>query len=325
MVQSIERVDATQPLHAPAPRATARRGIGARLRRMEWLQAYLYLLPAFAAIAVWVYRPVLTTLQLSFYQWNLLETTPKIAVGLDNYVQLLTLPELGSAVRNTLVYILGMLPFSVVLPLAIALLMQTVVGRARAVYRSAIFTPMLMAPVVVAVVWSWIMNPIGGVLNHGLHAAFGIAPIYWFRDGKLAILGIIVITGWKLLGFSTLIFSAALTNVSEEYLDAASVDGATRGETIRHIILPLLSPTILFMVMLSVLLSSQWTFPLVNVLTQGGPLDATTNIYYLLYQFGFRNFNIGLSTAAAVLFFAVFGLLALAFTWLSDRLAFYDA
>jgi len=89
--------------------------------------------------------------------------------------------------------------------------------------------------------------------------------------------------------------------------------------------LPLLSPTILFMVMLSVLLSSQWTFPLVNVLTQGGPLDATTNIYYLLYQFGFRNFNIGLSTAAAVLFFAVFGLLALAFTWLSDRLAFYDA
>lgn len=328
MVQNIERANTARPRtggRVSPPRASAGLSMWTRIRRAEWLQAYLYLLPAFAAIAVWVYRPVVTTLQLSFFQWNLLETTPKIPVGLDNYVQLLTLPELGNAVRNTLIYIVGMMPFSVVLPLAIALLMQNVAGRMKAVYRSAIFTPMLMAPVVVAIIWSWIMNPIGGVLNNGLHAAFGVAPIYWFRDGKLAILGIIVITGWKLLGFSTLIFSAGLTNVNSEYLDAANVDGASRWQTIRYIILPLLSPTILFMVMLSVLLSSQWTFPLVNVLTQGGPLDATTNIYYLLYQFGFRNFNIGLSTAAAVLFFAVFGVLALAFTWLSDKLAFYDA
>jgi len=325
MVQNIERVDTTQSLRAPTSRATARVGLRMRVRKAEWLQAYLYLLPAFALIAVWVYRPVLTTLQLSFYQWNLLETTPKIPVGWDNYTQLLTLPELGNALRNTFVYILGMMPFSVILPLSIALLMQGLIGRARIVYRGAIFTPMLMAPVIVAVVWNWIMSPIGGVLNNALHAVFGLAPIYWFRDGTLAILGIIVITGWKLLGFSTLIFSAGLTNISGEYLDAASVDGATRGQTIRHIILPLLSPTILFMVLLSVLLSAQWTFPLINVLTQGGPLDATTNIYYLLYQFGFRNFNIGLSTAAAVLFFAAFGVLALVFTWLTDRLSFYDS
>lgn len=311
--------------HRAHGRGGARESAWSRLRRADWLQAYLYLLPAFAVIAVWTYWPVLTTLQLSFYEWNLLETTPKIFIGTENYEQILTLPELGIAVRNTLVYMLGMLPFSVVLPLAIALLIQGIAGRARAVYRAMIFAPMLMAPVVVATVWSWIMNPVGGLLNRTLTEFFGAGRIYWFRDSTLAVAAIVLITGWKLLGFSTLIFSAGLTNINAEYLDAANVDGATRWQQVRHIVLPLMSPTILFMLMLNVLFSSQWTFPLINVLTQGGPRDATTNIYYLLWQFGFKNFNIGLSTAAAVIFFAVFGALALAFVWLSDKLAFYDA
>jgi len=298
--------------------------LAAMRRKQEW-QAYLYLLPAFLAIAVWVYWPAISTLRLSFYEWNLLATTPKIPVGLENYTRIVTLPEMGQALRNTGVYILGVLPFSVILPLAIAMLVQSVVGRMRAVYRAIVFTPVLMAPVAVAVVWSWMMAPLGGILNQGLHAAFGLTPIYWFRDGSLAIASIIVITGWKLLGFSVLIFSAGLAGINQEYTDAASIDGATRWETIRYITLPLLSPTILFMLMLSVLFSAQWTFPLINVLTNGGPLGATTNIYFLLWQFGFRNFNIGLGTAAAVLFFVGFGALALVFTWLSDRFSFYDA
>lgn len=309
-----------------APSGTATRAAPRPFpRRADWLQAYLYLLPACAIIAIWVYRPVLTTLQLSFYEWNLLETTPKVWIGLANYEQILTLPELGVALRNTLIYMVGMLPFSVVLPLAIALLIQGIVGRARAAYRAMIFAPMLMAPVVVATVWSWILNPVGGLLNRTLEALAGSGQIYWFRDGTLALVAIVLITGWKLLGFSTLIFSAGLTSINSEYLDAASVDGASRWQQVRHIILPLMSPTILFMLMLNVLFSSQWTFPLINVLTQGGPRDATTNIYYLLWQFGFRNFNIGLSTAASVIFFAAFGALALAFVWLSDRLSFYDS
>ncbi len=324
MDQSIERAS-TRPDSATASGAAVREGWWSRLRRAYWWQAYLYLLPAFIVIAIWIYWPVITTLQLSFYEWNLLETTPKIWIGLENYQQILTLPELGLALRNTGLYMVGMLPFSVVLPLLIALLIQGVVGRARTIYRTMIFAPMLMAPVVVATIWSWIMNPVGGLLNRTIQALGGPGNIYWFRDGTLAMLAIIVITGWKLLGFSTLIFSAGLASINAEYNDAASVDGATGWQQIRHITLPLMSPTILFMLMLNVLFSSQWTFPLINVLTQGGPRDATTNIYYLLWQFGFKNFNIGLSTAASVIFFTVFGLLALAFVWLSDRLSFYDS
>jgi multiple sugar transport system permease protein len=94
---------------------------------------------------------------------------------------------------------------------------------------------------------------------------------------------------------------------------------------VRYITLPLLSPTIMFMLLLTVLLSAQWAFPLINVLTQGGPLDNTTNIYYLLWEFGFRNFNVGISSASAVLFFIGFGILALLCTRLIDRFSFYDS
>src|SRR5262249_39911161 len=164
--------------------------------------------------------------------------------------------------------------------------------RGRNLYRVIIFTPVLMAPVVVAIVWRWIMNPSHGVLNLMLEAVFGIEPINWFMDAKVAIWAIIAITGWKVIGFRVLIFFAGLTQVTRHYLDAARVDGATRWQTIRHITLPLLSPTIMFMLLLTVLLSAQWAFPLINVLTQGGPRDGTTNIYYLLWQFGFRSFNV---------------------------------
>jgi multiple sugar transport system permease protein len=146
-----------------------------------------------------------------------------------------------------------------------------------------------------------------------------------FRDATLAIWTIVFITAWKVIGFSVLIFSAGLTGVSSEYLDAASVDGASKLQTIRHITVPLLSPTIMFMVLLTVLFSAQWAFPMINVLTQGGPRDATTNIYYLLWQFGFRTFNIGVGTAAALLFLAGFGVLAFLFTRLQERFSFHDS
>lgn len=293
-------------------------------RALERLEPYLYLLPALLSIGVWVYWPLLGTLELSFYQWNLLPTAPRVPVGWENYYRVVTLPEMGRALRNTALYMLGLLPFSLVFPLAIALLVHDLTGRMSGLYRAIIFTPVLMAPVVVAVVWRWILHPVHGILHQAL-APLGIEGLNLFRSQEWAIWAIVGITGWKLLGFSVLLFAAGLTNVSRDYLDAASVDGATRWQSVRHIILPLLTPTITFVVLLTVLLSGQWTFPLISVLTGGGPLDSTTSVYYLLWEFGFRNFNVGFSSAAAVLFFAAFGLLAFGFTRLIDRFSFYDA
>lgn len=301
----------------------------ARGRRRAWsagrLAPYFYLIPAVLAVAIWVYRPLLETVDLSFYNWNLLPTKPKLWVGLANYGRVLATPELRIALQNTALYIVGLLPFSVVAPLALAIVVNDITGRARGIYRAIIFLPVLMAPVVVAVIWRWMLHPTQGVLTQPIAALLDRPSIDWFREPLLALPAILAITGWKLLGFSFLIFSAGLAGISREYYEAAHLDGASRWNTIRHITLPLLTPTITFMVMMTVLLASQWVFPIINVLTKGGPLDATTNIYYLLYQFGFRSFDVGWSSAAAVMFFAVFALLAWLMVRFVDRFSFYDS
>lgn len=295
----------------------------ARRRLLADAQPYLYLLPALIGVIVWVYAPIVRTARLSTVQWNLLPTTPQRPVGLDNYRDVLELPEMRSAVWNTILYTVGLLPFSVIIPLAVALLITELGGRLRNVYRVLIFLPVLMAPVVVAVVWRWILNPSQGVLASWL-GAVGIGSPDWLRDGSLALWTITGITGWKLIGFSVLIFAAGVAGLNADVQDAARIDGATRWQTIRYVTLPLLSPTTMFMVLLTLLLSAQWTFPLVNVLTQGGPLDSTTNVYYLLWHFGFRNFNVGFSSAAAVLFFVAFGAIALFCVRIIDRFSFHD-
>lgn len=294
-------------------------------RALAAAQPYLYLLPAFLSVMIWIYLPILGSVELAFYEWNLLPTSPRVPVGFENFERLLTLPELAQALGNTGIYIFGLLPLSVVVPLAIALAVADLGGRSRGIYRAIIFVPVLMAPVVVAILWRWILSPGHGVLNSLLTAGFGIPAFDPFRNAAFAIWAIVFITAWKIIGFSVLIFSAGLTGVSREYLEAAGVDGASKLQSIRHITLPLLTPTIMFMVLLTVLLSAQWAFPLINVLTQGGPRDATTNVYYLLWQFGFKTFNVGLASAAAILFLFAFGALALVFTKLQERYSFHDA
>jgi multiple sugar transport system permease protein len=308
-------------------RSTARGGAGSIRRPAlpERAKPYLYLAPALLSIFVWTYWPILGTIELSFYQWNLLPSSPKTFTGLENYAAIFALPELVKALGNTLIYIVGLLPFSVAVPLIVALAVNDMPGRWRGFYQSIVFLPVLMAPVVVGIIWGWILSPSQGILHEWLHAAFGLGQINWFRDGATALAAIMVITGWKLLGFSVLLLTAGLTNISRDYVEAAAIDGADRRQIVWFITLPLLSPTVMFLLLMTVLFSSQWTFPLINLLTQGGPLDATTNVYYVLWHFAFQNFNVGISSAAAVMFFSVFIVIALALVRLIDRFSFFDS
>ena len=132
------------------------------------LEPYLYILPAVIAVGIWIYRPLLQTIELSFYQWNMLPTAPRTFVGLQNYAQLFALPEMSRALVNTAIYMLGILPLSVLLPMAVAILTQNIGKRARTLYRMMIFLPVIIAPVVVAVVWRWILHPTNGILNNTL-------------------------------------------------------------------------------------------------------------------------------------------------------------
>ncbi|HEX3788497.1 MAG TPA: sugar ABC transporter permease [Pseudonocardiaceae bacterium] len=291
------------------------------LWRRVWraLPPYLFLLPALACVGFWVYRPLAQTFELSFYNWDLLPTSPMVPVGLGNYTQLLHDPQLGNSLWLTVLFILGMVPFTIILPTVIGLLTRRVRGRVAALYRGLVFAPMLVAPVAGAVVWEWLMDPRYGVIDRVLGS-----QINWLQDAGPAQLAIVVITGWHVLGFAVLIVSAGLSGISDDYTAAAQLDGASRAQITRWITLPLLSPTLTFLGLMTILLSAQWSFPLIDTLTQGGPSGATTNIYYLLWEKAFQGFAAGSSAAAGVLFFLAFGVVAVILVRLADRFSFHD-
>lgn len=308
--------DTALPANPAAVRALPR----LRLRAAE---PWLYLAPAMAVVVVWTYVPLLQAFELSFYQWNMLPHSPQQFVGLGNYGNLLTLPDMRQAVINTILYTIGLLPLSVGIPLAVALLTARLNGRLRNLYRALIFVPMIVAPIVAAILWRWLLNEDHGLVNVTLEW-LGLGTVGFLRDPAVALWTLVWITGWKLIGFSTLLFAAADSAINPSYIEAARMDGASRWQIVRDIRLPLLSPTILLLTMMTILFGAQWSFVYINALTGGGPLRSTTNVYYLMWEYGFKTMAAGWSTAAGMLVFAVFGLIALLCLALMRRLAVYD-
>ena len=287
------------------------------------LQPWVYLAPTLATLVVWIYWPLIEALYLSFFQWNMLPTATPRYVGLDNYANLLTLPEMRRAAWNTVLYILGLLPLSVVLPTAVAMLTQDLSAPFRNLYRSLIFIPMIIAPIVAAVLWRWLLNDDHGLVN-AVFETVGLSPVGFLKDPSIALWTLVWITGWKLIGFATLLLSAANGSIDPGYVEAARMDGATRWQVIRDIRLPLLSPTILLLTMMTILFGAQWSFVYINALTGGGPLQSTTNVFYLMWDYGFQSYSAGWSATAGILTFAGFGVIAILCLWLMRRFAVHE-
>uniref|UniRef100_UPI0039F06B6E carbohydrate ABC transporter permease n=1 Tax=Sinomonas sp. G460-2 TaxID=3393464 RepID=UPI0039F06B6E len=284
---------------------------------------YLYVLPAVILLLLWTYWPLVQSAGLSFQDWNLIPTRPKVFVGVQKYAKVLSLPELHQALQNTVMYIVAFLGISVALPVVFALLSRRVQGKARTLYQALIFVPFLVTPVATSAVWRWLFAPESGTIP-AIAATLGMPMDNVFRDPNASMASVIVIVGWQMLGFGVLVVSAGLAGISPDYAAAASIDGANQRQITWRIILPLLSPSLVFLALMTIPLSAQWTYPIIDLVTQGGPGNSSTNIYYLLYQFGFRNFDAGLSSAAGMLFFVGFGLVALVFVELSEKLSFHD-
>lgn len=293
--------------------------------QFEMLKPYLFLLPAVALIIFWTYRPLFQTLKYSFDEWSMVPGTTPVFVGMKNFTHLFHNKDFFPALKNTAFYIIGMIPFSVIVPLLLAVGTGGMEGKAKNIYRTLIFMPMIIAPVAVSTIFQWLFNPGSGLVNN-VAQALGIIDesIAFFSDPVIARWSILFISGWKMMGFATLMYSAALTGVDTQYYDSAMLDGAGSVRRFFDFTIPLISPTIMLMLMMSILFSSQWTFTYIDVLTQGGPLSSTTNIYYVMYKYGFSDMNVGLCAAASVLFFILFGIIAILLQRLTNKLAFYD-
>lgn len=289
------------------------------------IKPWLFLLPTVVLIIFWLIKPLIQTLMYTFCEWNMLPGTKPTYVGLKNFVGLIHTPDFLQAIKNTFYYILMMIPFSVIIPLIIAAMIQNLGKRSQHFYRVLIFLPMIMPPVATTTIFQWLLHQTNGIVNHVL-ISLGIldSGINFFMDEKLARFMIAVIGGWKMIGFATLMYSAAIGNINPEYYEACKMDGSGSIRRFFDITVPLLSPTIMLMMMMSILFSSQWTFTYIDVLTQGGPFGSSTNIYYMIYKYAFGNSNVGISAAASLVFLVIFGIVALILQAISKKLSFYD-
>lgn len=302
-----------------------RKSVSKSAKLKKKLKPYIYLLPAILMLGIWMYKPLIQTFVLAFQKWSMVPETIPEFVGLENFIRLFNTKDFLISIENTLFYTVGVLPFSIIIPLLLAVATHDMNGKVKNVYRAFFFIPMILAPVTVSAIWRWLFHPSNGLVNKFLLETGLINEnISFFSDPRFAKWIILFMTGWGLIGFSTIMFSAALTGINKDYYEAASLDGASRFKRFIDITLPLLSPTILFMLTMSILFSSQFTFAYIDILTSGGPLGSSTNIYYEMYKYGFMNLNAGLSSAAALLFFIVFGIIALALNYISKKFAFYD-
>lgn len=295
-----------------------------RKTKKRWLP-YLFILPTILLLFFWLYKPLFQNLSYTFYKWNMLpETTPEF-VGFDNFIKLFTHKDFLMALNNTGFYIVMMIPFSVIIPLYLANMTQELTKGMRNFYRALLFVPMIIAPVAISVIFQWILHPTNGILNHVLLET-GIIDngILFFTNENWARFSIALIAGWKMIGFSTMIFSASIGSIDPSYYEAARLDGASKRRLFYTITIPLLSPTVMMLLMMSILFANEWSFAFIDVLTAGGPFGTSTNIYYVMYDFAFKDMNVGLSAAASLLFLVVFGLIALILQFISKKISFYD-
>lgn len=271
------------------------------------LTPYLLVLPLMAFIAVFTYVPIVSSLNLSFREWDFLSPTMPL-VGFDNYRQLFASREFWNSLWITTVFAAISVPIRLALALAVAFYL-TREGLAVRLLRGALFLPYVTSTVAIAVVFSWVFSTDYGMAN-GLIQLLGFGKVPWMQDPHLALGVIIFVNTWKQLGYDIVIYIAGLQAIPQEFYDAAAVDGGRKLHVFRRITFPLVMPTTYFLLVVSVIEAFQ-VFTLVNVMTHGGPAGATDLLVHLLYRTGFVLFDIGKGSALAVLLFIVLITLAL--------------
>lgn len=285
-----------------------RRPAASPLRRQETRAGLLFILPWLIALLVFSAYPVLATFYLSFTDYNILQ--PPSWIGLDNYQAIFTDdPAFWTAARNSAVYALVSVPLKIVIAFGLAMLLNMGV-RGIGVYRTVFYLPTLVPPIAATIVFILLFSPVGGPINTIL-SWVGISAPDWFNDPSWAMPALIVLGIWP-LGVETLAFLAGLKEIPQDLLDAASIDGAVGWQRLRHVILPLISPVILFNLVIGVIYSFQvFTQALVIGGPNGSPLESTLMFLVLIYRNAFRYFAMGYAAALSVILFVVVLLLTL--------------
>lgn len=275
-------------------------------RNKDLVSILIFVLPAAIPLSIFWIGPMLKAIFISFTDWDYITSNYNI-VGFENYKDLFENTMFYSALKNTFVFTIGTLIPTIAGGLAIALLLKNKI-KGSALYKAIIFSPWITPTVAISIVWSWILEPRYGFANYILQV-FNLPKSEWLQSSDTAMLGVIIVTVWKGLGWAMVFYLTALERVPNELYEAASVDGANRWHKFKSITLPLISPTTFFLTIITTINSLQ-AYDQIQVLTQGGPSGSTRTILYMYYQAAFENFNIGQATAIATVILGITGVLA---------------
>lgn len=280
-------------------------GMDYRDRFKRWIDSelvvgYVFLMPYVVFLLIFLLYPMVKGLYISLHEWNVFGN-PEF-IGLANYTKLFADDKFWSSLSHTLYFVLLSTIPLVCLSLLFALGLDMPMCLRNAL-RGMFFFPYLLPVSVVATLWRWILQKEYGLLNYYLNR-IGIQAPYWLGDARWAMPSIAITTVWWTIGFNIVIFLAALQDIPQELQDAARIDGANAGKVFWYITLPLLRPTLLFVVVMQVIASFQ-IFGQVYVMTGGGPYGSTRTIVQYLYEQGFRYFKMGYASAIAYTLFAI--------------------
>ncbi len=294
-----------------------RRGLFAEMRqaltglqRDETLSGLLFILPNFLGFLIFSLFPILFAAYIMFTQWNL-SSTPEL-VGLTNFTKLWNDQLFWKTLWNTIYYTFVAVPIGVFLAFWLAILLNRNMP-GTVFFRTIYFLPQITLTVAAAIVWRWLYNPEFGLFNY-LLGLIEIEGPKWLSSTTWAMPAIIIMGNWQGIGFAMLIMLAGLQGIPGEYYEAAEIDGANAWQSLRHITLPLLTPTIFFVVVTSLIGAFQG-FDQFQVMTQGGPAKSTTTLVMYIYQNGFSFFKMGYGSALAFVLF-VFILIVTLIQWI---------
>ena len=266
--------------------------------------AWVFVTPGLALIGVFFAIPVIGSFLLSFTDFDIYSIGDPAStrfIGLENYRALFTTPLFWTALKNTTYYVAVGGPLSVAVSLAAAIAVNAKAVRWKPFFRSAFFAPWVTSLVAVSLVWRYVYHPQYGPLNAML-GALGIGPIDWLGNPRWAMPAIILVSVWKNFGYNMLVFLAGLQTVPEELYEAADLDGAGVWRRFRHVTLPMLGPTLVFVGIVTMIAAFQ-IFSEPYVMTQGGPLKSTLTLMLFMYEQGFRWWRLGFAAAVAVVLF----------------------
>ena len=289
--------------------------------RRKWghiLSCYAYIFPLLINLIFLSAGPVLYSFFISFTNWQIV--LPPVWVGIRNYTEQFASPTFWQVMRNTFYYTIGYVPLAMIVSVAMAIFVNQKLPLI-SFFRSLYFLPVVSSGVAVALVWGWIYHPTFGVLNWFLDL-IGINGPRWLSDPKTAIPSLVMVGVWRSMGSNMVIFLAGLQGVPQELYEAARIDGANRWREIRHVMLPLLTPTIFFVLIMSIIGSFQ-VWEATYLLTQGGPANATLTISYYIYQQAFEWFHMGIGAALAYILFFIIAVITVIQFRLQRRWVYY--